>query len=84
MKVNYIDAQYVGKSHYDDSNGGKPRTYCHFLYQSNYIDGYGTIVFCIFDNNPEIKVSDMKIKDNYHVRYVSDKGYNQVVTIEKI
>lgn len=84
MRVNYIDAQYIGKSRYEDANGGNPRSYCHFLYQSKNIDGYGTVVFCIFDNNPQIKVNELVLKDNYHVVYVSDKGYNQIVTIDKI
>lgn len=85
MRVNHIEAQFVGKSRFEDRNdNSKSRWYCHFIYKSDYIVGYGTIVFPIYDNNSHVKVDDMNIQDNYKIVYVSDRGYNTLVTIDKI
>lgn len=83
MRVTFINAQFIGKSHYE--NAEKPssnRTYMHFIYQSPNVEGYACFTFAIFDVDKYRKAEDFIMKKNYRIGYHRENGFVVVDDIQ--
>lgn len=83
MKVNFIEAQYIGRSRYAPADG-KARWYMNFIYKSEYVEGYACFSFPIFDGDRYKNADDFIMKDNYKIAYHRENGFVQVDMIEKL